>query len=103
MNIRTAIVDDETHARARLRQLLKDEPDFEIVAECGSARQAIESLRREKADLVFLDVQMPRLNGFDVCEALSGDGAVMPLIVFVTAYDQYALRAFDVHAIDYLL
>src|ERR1041384_6055963 len=103
MTIRTAIVDDETHARERLRQLLADEKDFETVAECGNGRQAVEGVRREKPDLLFLDVQMPRLTGFDVCELLNVDGATLPLIVFVTAYDQYALKAFEVHAIDYLL
>jgi two-component system LytT family response regulator len=103
MNLRTAIVDDETHARARLRQLLAGEVDFEIVAECGNGRQAVEAVRREKPDLIFLDVQMPRLSGFDVCELLTAEGATLPLIVFVTAYDQYALKAFEVHAIDYLL
>jgi two-component system LytT family response regulator len=103
MKIRTLIVDDEPHARARLRQLLKDEADFEIVAECANGRQAVESVTREQPDLMFLDVQMPRLNGFDVCAAVARNGAHLPLVVFVTAYDQYALRAFDVHAMDYLL
>jgi two-component system LytT family response regulator len=103
MKIRTLIVDDEAHARGRIRQFLKDEPDFEIVGECANGRQAVEATQREKPDLVFLDVQMPRLNGFDVCEALAGEGKTMPLVIFVTAYDQYALKAFEVHAIDYLL
>jgi two-component system LytT family response regulator len=103
MIIRTLIVDDEAHARARIRQLLKDENEFEIVGECANGREAIETAQREKPDLIFLDVQMPRLNGFDVCAALAADGARLPLVVFVTAYDQYALQAFDVYAVDYLL
>jgi two-component system, LytTR family, response regulator len=103
VKIRTLIVDDEPHARTRLRQLLAGETDFEIVAECSNGRQAVETAGKEKPDLMFLDVQMPRLNGFDVCAALGNTSAPVPLVVFVTAYDQYALRAFDVHAMDYLL
>src|SRR5437867_1140072 len=99
MKIRVVIVDDEAPARARIRQLLVAEPDFEIIGEFANGRQAIAGIQRDQPDLAFLDVQMPRLNGFDVCEAL----ATLPLVVFVTAYDQYALQAFDVHAIDYLL
>src|SRR5206468_1977961 len=71
MKVRSLIVDDEAHARARLRQLLKDEPDFAIVGECANGRQALESVQQEKPDLIFLDVQMPRLSGFDVCEAVA--------------------------------
>lgn len=101
--IRTLIVDDEPHARTRLRQLLKGETDVELVAECANGRQAVESIQREKPDLMFLDVQMPRLSGLEVCEAVTAAGAAMPLVIFVTAYDEYALQAFEVHAIDYLL
>ncbi len=101
MTIRTLIVDDEAPARLRLRQLLKDEADFQIVGECANGKQAIAAIEKEHPDLVFLDVQMPRLTGLDVCAAL-GVGP-MPLVIFVTAYDQYALQAFEVHAIDYLL
>ncbi len=101
--IRTLIVDDEAHARSRIRQLLKDAPDFEIVAECANGRQAVEAIQREKPDLAFLDVQMPRLTGLEVCQAAAAADAPMPLVIFVTAYDEYALQAFDVHAIDYLL
>ena len=101
--IRTLVVDDEAPARTRLRQLLKDEPDFEIVAECNNGRQAIESIQEHRPDLVFLDVQMPRLNGLEVCQAAAAEGRNMPLVIFVTAYDEYALKAFEVHAIDYLL
>ncbi len=101
--IRAAIVDDEAPARARIRQLLKDEPDFEVVGEYANGRQAVAGIQRDNPALVFLDVQMPRLNGFDVCNNVAAAGAPLPLIVFVTAYDQYALQAFEVHAIDYLL
>ena len=102
-SIRTVIVDDEAPARLRLRQLLKSEPDFSIVAECANGRQAVESIQKEKPDLVFLDIQMPRVSGVEVCEALLDGGDTLPLVIFVTAYDEYALQAFEVHAIDYLL
>lgn len=103
MKIRTLIVDDEAHARARIRQSLKDEADFEIVGECASGREALETIRHEKPDLVFLDIQMPRLTGFDVCAELAAGKERLPFIIFCTAYDQYAVKAFEVHAIDYLL
>jgi two-component system, LytTR family, response regulator len=101
--IRTVIADDEAPARARIRQLLKEEPDFEIVAECANGRQTVELIERTKPDLLFLDVQMPRLTGLDVCAAAKAAGRRAPLVVFVTAYDEYALKAFELHAIDYLL
>ena len=101
MKIRTLIADDEAPARARLRQFLREEADFEIVGECANGRQAVAAIQQQRPDLVFLDVQMPRLSGLEVCRALS-DGP-LPLVIFVTAYDQYALPAFEVHAIDYLL
>ena len=100
--IRAIIADDEAPARARLRHLLKQEPDFVLVEECANGRQAVESILREKPDLVLLDMQMPGLSGLEVCEALKKAGT-MPLVIFVTAFDQYALKAFEVHAIDYLL
>lgn len=103
MEIRALIVDDEAHARARLRHSLKDESDFEIIGECANGREAIEAVRRDKPDLVFLDIQMPRLTGFDVCAQLREAGVPLPFVIFCTAYDQYALKAFEVHAIDYLL
>jgi two-component system LytT family response regulator len=103
MKIRVLIVDDEAHARGRLRQSLKDEPDFEIIGECANGRGALEAIRRDRPDLVFLDIQMPRLTGFEVCAQLSDEGTPLPFIIFCTAYDQYALKAFEVHAIDYLL
>jgi two-component system LytT family response regulator len=101
MTIRTLIVDDEEPARELLRSFLSQWPDVEIVAEAGDGAAAIELTRRHAPDLMFLDVQMPRVSGFDVVAAL-GDTS-LPLIVFVTAYDQYALRAFEVSACDYLL
>lgn len=103
LRIRTLIVDDEAPARDRIRQLLKTEPDVVVVGECSNGRQAVEEILRQKPELVFLDVQMPRLNGFQVLAAVAAEGAKLPLVVFVTAYDAYALKAFEVHALDYLL
>ena len=100
--IRTISVDDEAPARTRIRQLLRNEQDFELVAECANGREAVERVIAEKPDLLFLDVQMPRLSGLDVCEAIRS-ASVVPLIIFVTAYDEHALKAFEFHAIDYLL
>jgi two-component system LytT family response regulator len=99
--IRTIVVDDEPLAREKLLGFLAQEPDFEVVAECRDGAQAVELIQQEKPDLVFLDVQMPEVNGFEALEKL--DPEEIPTVVFVTAYDQYALRAFDVHAVDYLL
>jgi two-component system LytT family response regulator len=99
--IRALLVDDEAPARSRFRHLLRHEPDVRVVGECGGGRDAIETLRREEVDVVFLDIQMPRVNGFEVCAAVGLEH--LPLVVFVTAYDQYALKAFEVHAVDYLL
>jgi two-component system LytT family response regulator len=101
VRIRTVIVDDEPLARERLRTLLAAEPDVEIVAECANGRRAVTVLGEQDADLVFLDVQMPELDGFEVLESLGPERC--PKIVFVTAYDRHALRAFEVHALDYLL
>jgi len=101
--IRIIIVDDEAPARTRLRQLLKQEPDFSLVGECSNGAQALETIQRARPDLVFLDVQMPRLNGLEVCQALMATGRSLPMVIFVTAYDDYALKAFEVHAVDYLL
>lgn len=101
MKIRTLIVDDEPLARERLRTLLSAELDIEIIGECGDGPQAVESIRRDAPDLVFLDVQIPEIDGFGVIERVGVEH--VPVVVFVTAYDQYALEAFDVHAIDYLL
>ena len=99
--IRTLIVDDEPLARERIRQLLHKEPDIDILGECADGRNAVAAIGQYKPDLVFLDVQMPELDGFGVLEQL--DRRAMPAIVFVTAYDEFALRAFEVHALDYLL
>jgi len=101
MTVRTLIVDDEPLARERVRMMLDNHPDMSIVAECGDGRQAVEAIREHRPDLVFLDVQMPGVDGFGVLRALEGEP--MPHVVFVTAYDQYALRAFEVHALDYVL
>ena len=101
MKIRTLIVDDEPLARDRLRQLLQNETEIEITGECADGREAVAAIRKKPPDLLFLDVQMPELDGFGVLEAL-GAGP-MPVIVFVTAYEQFAVRAFEVHAVDYLL
>src|SRR5690349_21030169 len=101
MTIRVVIVDDEEPARELLRAFLRGWPEVEIVAEAGDGDAAVDAIRRYRPDLVFLDVQMPSMNGFDVVAALDPDQ--LPLIVFVTAYDQYALRAFEVSACDYLL
>jgi two-component system LytT family response regulator len=98
--IKTVIVDDEPVARRRIRRLLRSEADIDVVAECGDGRDAIEKIRSLRPDLVFLDVQMPEKDGFDVVGAI---GEPLPAVVFVTAYDQYALAAFEVHALDYLL
>jgi two-component system, LytTR family, response regulator len=101
LKIRTVIVDDEPLARSNLAVLLRLDPEIEIVSECGSGLDAPEVIRSAKPDLVFLDVQMPECDGFDVLELLGKD--VPPAFVFVTAYDQYALRAFEAGALDYLL
>lgn len=99
--IRTVIVDDEPLARSNLRVLLQRDAEIEIIGECGSGLDAPALIREKRPDLLFLDVQMPECDGFDVLELLSPD--VPPAIVFVTAYDQYALRAFEAGALDYLL
>src|SRR5271168_1015819 len=99
--IRTAIVDDEPLARSNLSTLLRLDPEIEIVSECGSGVDAPKEIRKAQPDLLFLDVQMPECDGFDVIELLGKD--VPAAVIFVTAYDQYALRAFEAGALDYLL
>ena len=99
--IRTLIVDDEPLARSNLSVLLRRDPQIEIVSECGSGAEALVEIRGARPDLLFLDVQMPECDGFDVLEMLGKD--LPPAIVFVTAYDRYALRAFEAGALDYLL
>jgi two-component system LytT family response regulator len=98
---RVVVADDEPLARERLRMLLSSEPWLDLVAECQNGIEAIDAIQSLAPDLVFLDVQMPGATGFEVIEAVGA--AKMPPVVFVTAYDQYALRAFDVRALDYLL
>lgn len=100
-DIRIIIADDEPLARGYLRSLLEPEADCEIVAECGDAPSTVEAIARHEPDLVFLDVQMPGRDGFNVIEEVGATR--MPLTVFVTAFDRYAVRAFDRHALDYLL
>jgi len=99
VKIAAVIVDDEELARAILREYLAAHPEIEVVAECANGFEAVKAVSELTPDLLFLDIQMPKLNGFEVLE-LIGPG---PAVIFVTAYDQYALRAFEVHAVDYLL
>jgi two-component system LytT family response regulator len=98
---RTIVVDDEPLARQTLRLLLAREADFVIVAECGHGADAVHAIRRERPDVLFLDVQMPEVDGFEVLRRLDPDG--VPAVIFVTAFDRYALQAFEQHALDYLL
>jgi two-component system, LytTR family, response regulator len=99
--IRALIVDDEPIARRGIRHQLRGEADLEVIGECGDGAAAIEAITELAPDLVFLDIQMPEVGGFDVVEAIGV--ARMPAVIFVTAYDEHALRAFDVHAVDYVL
>jgi two-component system, LytTR family, response regulator len=99
--IQALVVDDESLARRNLTVLLRRDPDIGSVAECASGPEALEEIRKSKPDLVFLDVQMPECDGFDVLELLGSD--LPPTIIFVTAHDEYALRAFEAGALDYLL
>lgn len=101
MKLRALIVDDEPLARARVRKLLAQDPEVEIAGECGNGPEAIAFIRDRRPDLVFLDVQMPEVSGFDVLRALPPE--TWPAVVFVTAHDQHAVEAFEVHAVDYLL
>ncbi|MEM7360040.1 MAG: LytTR family DNA-binding domain-containing protein [Pseudomonadota bacterium] len=99
--IRTIIADDEPLALNLIRSYLDRQPTIEVIAECKNGREAIDQVTRLQPDLIFLDIQMPGLTGFDVIKQLQTD--IMPLVVFVTAYDRFALDAFDVHAVDYIL
>ena len=101
MTLRVIIVDDEPPARTRLRRLVKAYADIELIAECGDGAGAVQAIESERPDLVLLDVQMPELDGFEVLRAL--DLPRLPAVIFVTAFDKYALRAFEVHALDYVL
>jgi two-component system LytT family response regulator len=97
--IKTILVDDEELARKMLLEFLGSHPEIEVVAECANGFEAVKAVTDLKPDLIFLDIQMPKLDGFEVLELIGTDRAV----VFVTAYDEYALRAFEIHAVDYLL
>jgi two-component system, LytTR family, response regulator len=99
--LRVLIVDDEALARQRVRRLVQAEPDAEVIGECADGREAVEAIQRSRPDLVCLDVQMPELDGFGVLQSIPPE--VTPRVVFVTAYDEHALRAFEVHAVDYVL
>jgi two-component system LytT family response regulator len=99
--IRVLIVDDEPLARGVLREMLHRDSDVEIVGECANGKEAVRAIQELTPDVLFLDIQMPEMGGFEVLDAL--EGPPMPHLVFVTAYDQYAVRAFEVHALDYIL
>jgi two-component system LytT family response regulator len=101
MNLRVVVVEDQPLARERLVTLLNEDPHVEVVAACENGGEAVDRIRELRPDIVFLDVQMPEVDGFDVIEAVGIDE--MPPVVFVTAFDAYALKAFEVHAFDYLL
>jgi two-component system LytT family response regulator len=101
MKIRALIIDDEPVARNIIKEFLRDDEDLEIVGECGSGSEAFESIPEQKPDLIFLDIQMPEMDGFEVIEALGREN--LPHIIFVTAYNQYAIKAFEINALDYLL
>ena len=99
--LKTLIVDDESLARGLLKANLRDIVEIELVAECANGRQVLEAVSVYKPDLIFLDIQMPGMNGIEIVKALSAD--IMPMVIFTTAYDQYAVSAFDLNAVDYLL
>jgi two-component system LytT family response regulator len=99
--VRVLIVDDESLSRQRIRRLVLSEPDAEVIGECANGREAVEAIRAQAPDVVCLDVQMPELDGFGVLQQLGPE--VQSKVLFVTAYDEHALRAFDVHAVDYVL
>jgi two-component system LytT family response regulator len=101
MSIRALIVDDEPLARKRIKRLLADEADISAIDECGTGRDAIKIIQDASPDLLFLDVQMPEIDGFKVLQSIREEQ--MPVVIFVTAYDQHAVKAFEVHALDYLL
>ena len=101
MKIRTLIVDDEPLARGRLQKLLEAEPDVAVLGQCTNGKEAVTTIREERPDLVFLDVQMPERDGFGVLADLEPEE--IPVVVFVTAHDKFALKAFEVHAVDFLL
>jgi two-component system LytT family response regulator len=99
--VRTLIIDDEPLAREGVRMMLEDDPDIHIIGECADGREAVREIIGQTPDLIFLDVQMPEMTGFDVLAEVGAE--LIPAVIFVTAYDKYALEAFEVHALDYLL
>src|SRR3712207_1688737 len=99
--IKVLVVDDELLGRKRIRLLLREHADIKIVGECVNGRQAVEAIQNLKPDLIFLDVQMPETDGFGVVEIIGAEN--MPAVIFVTAYDKYAIPAFEINAVDYLL
>jgi two-component system, LytTR family, response regulator len=101
MKIRALIVDDEPLARKRIRLLARDEPDLELIGECESAPDALAAIERDPPDLLFLDVQMPEMDGFELLHKLPREH--LPVVIFTTAFDKHAVRAFEAHALDYLL
>lgn len=101
MKVRALIVDDELHARDGIRIRLEDYPEVEIVGECSSGTEAVAAIDELRPDLLFLDIQMPEMSGFEVLRQVTADP--LPIVVFVTAYDRYAVKAFEFHALDYLL
>lgn len=103
MSITSIIVDDEPLARKGLAVRLEAFSDINIISQCSNGREAIENIRAYSPDLMFLDIQMPGLSGFEVIESIIKQGLKMPVVVFVTAFDQYAIKAFEVHALDYIL
>jgi Response regulator of the LytR/AlgR family len=101
VNITTLVVDDEPIARHAIVRLLRDDPDIELVGECGDGVSAVDAIRRQSPDLVFLDIQMPAINGIEVIATIGAER--MPATVFVTAFEQYAVQAFEANAVDYLV
>jgi two-component system LytT family response regulator len=101
MAYKVLIIDDEALARRRLQLMLSKTPALEVIGECANGEEAVAAILNSSPDLIFLDVQMPEMDGFEVLEAISRES--MPAVIFVTAYDRYALKAFEVHAVDYLL
>jgi two-component system LytT family response regulator len=101
--LKAVIVDDEELARAYLGEMLRSHPEIEVAAECANGFEAVKAIAEAEPDLVFLDIQMPKLDGFEVLELVEAGPKAPPAVIFVTAYDQYAMRAFDAHAVDYLL
>ena len=99
--IKTLIVDDEPLARRNLRLLLERDPQVDIIGECRNGREAVDAIESHNPDLIFLDIQMPEMDGFDVIEKVGAEN--IQGLIFVTAFDQYALKAFEVVAVDYLL